>query len=154
MRQVGVSLIESLVALLLISIALLGVAALQLTSLQDARDTRWRVDAVSLANGMLELIRADSDQAKEFATVLAASPPATCSGDTVEICRSAQEWQADVTKTLPNALASVAVTTVDDIDRVTISLRWRQQPPTDDNPLPGCGSDALSGGCVVLETHL
>lgn len=42
MRQADVSLIKSLVALLPISIALLGVAGLQLLSLQDGRDVRWR----------------------------------------------------------------------------------------------------------------
>ncbi|MGC3874150.1 type IV pilus modification protein PilV [Halomonas sp. GXIMD04776] len=152
MRQDGVSLIESLVALLLISIALLGIAALQLSSLQDSRDARWRVDAISLANGMLELMRADPDSAESFEVSGGASSP-KCGAGEPEACHR-DAWLADVAQTLPNGLAAVAVNQVGGVDRVSISLRWRQQPPTAADPLPGCGIDAPSGGCVMLETRL
>ena len=152
MRQTGVSLIESLIALLLISIALLGVAGLQLTSLQDARDARWRVDAISLANGMLELMRADSGHAESFEIPLNAGSPA-CGAIRPEACLR-DDWLAEVAQTLPNAVPAVAVTQVGGVDRVSISLRWRQQPDDGANPLPACGADAPSGGCVMLETRL
>ncbi|SHF65026.1 type IV pilus assembly protein PilV [Modicisalibacter ilicicola DSM 19980] len=152
MRQTGVSLIESLIALLLISIALLGVAGLQLTSLQDARDARWRVEAISLANGMLELMRTDADEAAAFTLPLDAASPACGPSEPGACLRDA--WLADVAQTLPNAVATVSVAQVNDVDRVAISLRWRQQPPDAANPLPACGADAASGGCVMLDTRL
>lgn len=159
-RQRGISLIESLVALLLISIALLGVAGLQLTTLQDARDARWRIEAVALASGALELMRASRDNADAFEITSGEGPSIAACGDTdtAAICDSMMAWLDEVAR-LPNALAAITVDTVGDLKHVTLSLRWRQQPVKSEDegksdPLPQCGADAASGGCVMLETRL
>lgn len=154
MRQAGITLIESLISLLLISIALLGVAGLQLISLQDARDTRWRADAVSLSTSAADLVRAQPENAAEFEISGDDETIAACDGGDEDICRRMQAWLADVAQALPNSLAAVAVESEGNAERVTVTLRWRQQPPTDDDPLPACGVDAASGGCVVLGTLL
>lgn len=152
MRQAGVSLIESLIALLLISIALLGIAGLQLVTLQDARDARWRIEATSLAAGALERMRASPDQAESFEIDYGDATFTNCGGDG-GICSSMNDWLSEVQR-MPNGGARIAVTDDDDLTQVTISLRWRQQPPADGDPLPACGIDTASGGCVMLETRL
>lgn len=158
--QRGISLIESLVALLLISIALLGVAGLQLATLQDARDARWRIEAVSLASGALERMRASRENAGAFEINADDQKIAACAGGDTAICNGMKAWLSEVARLLPNARAAITVDIVDDSAQVTLSLRWRQQPPVKsededkNDPLPQCGADAASGGCVMLETRL
>nr|WP_297460464.1 type IV pilus modification protein PilV [uncultured Halomonas sp.] len=158
--QSGISLVESLVALLLISIALLGIAGLQLTTLQDTRDARWRIEAVSLASGALERMRASREDADAFEIDADDQTIAACAGGDTAICNGMKAWLSEVDRLLPNALAAIAVDTVDDLEHVTVSLRWRQRPPVESedegesDPLPKCGADAASGGCVMLETRL
>ncbi|WP_136068005.1 type IV pilus modification protein PilV [Modicisalibacter radicis] len=152
MRQAGVSLIESLIALLLISIALLGIAGLQLVTLQDARDARWRGEATSLAAAALERMRASPDQAGAFVIDYVDNTFPNCGGGG-GICGGMNNWLSEVQR-MPNGGAKIAVTKDGDMERVTISLRWRQQPPEAGDPLPTCGTDAASGGCVMLETRL
>jgi type IV pilus assembly protein PilV len=57
--QSGFSLIELLVAVLVMGVGILGVGALQLQSLQDNRTALTRVEAVNLAWDMLDRIRAN-----------------------------------------------------------------------------------------------
>ncbi|QFU03136.1 hypothetical protein FIU83_15960 [Halomonas sp. THAF5a] len=153
-RQDGITLIESLIALLLISVALLGVAGLQLLTLQDARDARWRSDAVSLANSAADLIRTRPENADQFKVEGADETIEACDGGDAAICERMETWLDDITQALPNSLAAIDVQQSDGVERVTITLRWRQQPPEADDPLPACGSEAPSGGCVMLETRL
>lgn len=53
-RQCGVSLIESLVALLLLALGVLGLAGLQAGTLAQARNANARAAAVQMANDLLE----------------------------------------------------------------------------------------------------
>jgi len=153
-RQAGVSLIESLIALLLISIALLGIAGLQLVTLQDARDARWRVEATSLAATALERMRASPDQAQAFVIDYDDEAFTNCGEEGGGICNDMNDdWLSEVQR-MPNGAARIAVTEDGDMAQVTISLRWRQRPPENSDPLPTCGADADSGGCVMLETRL
>ena len=57
--QRGVSMVEALVALLVLSIGMLGIAGLYVTSLQANRTALLRTQAVSLVNDMLDRIRSN-----------------------------------------------------------------------------------------------
>ncbi|MBA1288230.1 type IV pilus modification protein PilV [Pseudomonas japonica] len=59
-RQAGISLIEVLVAMLVMTLALLGAAALQLNSLKYTDSARLRTQASFIAYDMMERIRANS----------------------------------------------------------------------------------------------
>ncbi|MFW6092456.1 MAG: type IV pilus modification protein PilV [Pseudomonadota bacterium] len=58
-RSHGFSLIELLVAVLVMGIGVLGVTALQLVSMQNNRAALMRADAVQLAHDMMDRIRAN-----------------------------------------------------------------------------------------------
>jgi type IV pilus assembly protein PilV len=58
-RQRGVSMVEALVALLVMSIGMLGIAGLYVSSLQANRTALLRTQAVSLVNDMLDRMRAN-----------------------------------------------------------------------------------------------
>ena len=55
----GVSMIELLVAVLVMGIAVLGITALQMVSLQNNRAALYRAEAVQLAYDMMDRIRAN-----------------------------------------------------------------------------------------------
>lgn len=55
----GLSLLEVLIALLVLSIGLLGIAGLQLTGLQENQNAHFRTQAVYLANDMADRMRAN-----------------------------------------------------------------------------------------------
>jgi type IV pilus assembly protein PilV len=60
LRQSGVSLIEVLVAVLLVSIGLLGAAGMHVRSIQYTTDTERRQMAAMMATDMLETLRGDA----------------------------------------------------------------------------------------------
>ena len=59
-QQSGLSLIESLIALVIISIGLLGIAALQLTSMQQSASAHWHSQAVWYSCEMTDRISANT----------------------------------------------------------------------------------------------
>lgn len=64
--QGGLSLIESMIAVLVTSIGLLGVAALQATALRENNSAYWNSQAVLLAVDMADRIRANSGQFNNY----------------------------------------------------------------------------------------
>ena len=62
-RQTGLSMIELLVAVLVLAIGVLGITALQMVSLQNNRGALYRAEAVQLAYDMMDRIRANPEGA-------------------------------------------------------------------------------------------
>ena len=58
-RAAGITMVESLVALVVISVGMLGIAGLYVASLQASRSANFRVQAVNLATEMGDRIRAN-----------------------------------------------------------------------------------------------
>jgi type IV pilus assembly protein PilV len=63
-RQQGLSLLEVLIAVLVLSIGMLGVAAMQTTNIKNSQSAHLRSVAVVLAAGMAERIRAQPQLAR------------------------------------------------------------------------------------------
>ncbi len=60
-RQTGFSLIEVLVAVLILAVGILGIAGLQVTSMQMNRSALFRIEALQFGNDMLDRMRANVD---------------------------------------------------------------------------------------------
>lgn len=60
-KQLGASLIEVMIALLIFTVGLLGLAAMQLNALQSTTDSGQRSQAAWLMNGLAERMRANPD---------------------------------------------------------------------------------------------
>ena len=73
--QRGTTLVETLVALLVLSIGLLGVAALQLTSLRNNRSAHLRSQAQVMAYDITDRMRANRDSRARGATTTSLSAP-------------------------------------------------------------------------------
>lgn len=110
----GYSLIEILVAVLVLAIGLLGLAQLQLTSIQNTHSSHLRSVATALAYDMADRVRANqagfqtgaynNPAAAQDASCLGAGcAPAAMAG------HDAFEWQADAAAQLPSGAAVICL---------------------------------------------
>jgi type IV pilus assembly protein PilV len=107
----GFSLVEVMVALLVISIGMLGLAALYVETLRMNRTAIYRTQAVTLAADMAERIRANALAGAAYA---AGAADSGCS-DGVTNCTADQmaaqdlfDWQQATQALLPNGNAALA----------------------------------------------
>lgn len=129
--QRGFSLLEVLVALILLSVGLLGLAGLQVTSLRHNVDSLTRSQATLAADAILERVRANKANALDYATEFADG--VATSGD--EASHSAlattdlAAWKSQLADTLPGGQGQIGVAG-DSCSgriancRVTVTIRW------------------------------
>ena len=70
-KQTGFTMVEVLVALVVLAIGLLGIAALYLNSLQSGRTAIYRTQAVNLAADLADRIRANRTAQAAYGTLFA-----------------------------------------------------------------------------------
>jgi type IV pilus assembly protein PilV len=132
--QRGFTLIEVLVTVVLISVGLLGVAALQLTTLRANQESYARSQAGVLAADILDRMRANPLAFRGGAydvTWNGTSATTTPTGiDTLAIARASADllaWQTAINRTLPGDAVDVAGRVVRNGRIVTISIQWRER---------------------------
>lgn len=119
--QSGVSMIEVLVALLLVSFGILGLMRLQANSVANLSDTRYRTEAVMLANEIMSRIWIETD-VDNLPDYVDGSPPAALPPD----------WMAKVNR-LPGVVgvaANAPTVTVTGGNLVTVTIRWQAPSAT------------------------
>ena len=95
-KQTGFTLIEILVSLLILSIGLLGLAALQLTGMKHSQSAHYRSLAVNLAYDIADRIRVN--RGETYSTALTDAPPSVstdCESNSVN-CTPAQLATFDI----------------------------------------------------------
>ena len=144
--QAGVSIVEALVALLILSFGMLGIAGLYLESLRSNRTALSRTSAVALINDMGDRIRANRGGLANYA--LTSGTAATFTRDcSTALCTPTDlatwdkaQWYTSVTTTLPNGpdgtitpLTSITYTaaTATVPARYVIQAQWRETGNTD-----------------------
>jgi type IV pilus assembly protein PilV len=118
--QRGVGLIEVLVAVLILSIGLLGLAGLQMRTLRDNQSALERGVAVMETHAIADAMRADRILAttNRYNIALGAEPP---EGDTFRDV-ALREWLSNLENSLgPNATGSV---TCNNSPACTIEIQW------------------------------
>jgi type IV pilus assembly protein PilV len=132
----GFTLVEVLVALVILSVGLLGIAALLLSGLQGSRIALERTQAVTLAADIAERIRANRSAGNAYDTLdgtlspaLAASceqPASTCDAATMA-SNDLKRWQDAIAATLPGATGTVVVDGITaTLNRYAITVSWAQ----------------------------
>jgi type IV pilus assembly protein PilV len=116
-RQAGFTMVETLVALVVLAIGLLGIAALYLDSLRAGRTAIYRTQAVSLAADLADRIRVNRDAGLAYEIALAGTATAKANCTTTTGCNAADmagtdlsDWKARVAQQLPEGDGSVDVT--------------------------------------------
>ncbi|MFT4178465.1 MAG: type IV pilus modification protein PilV [Thermomonas sp.] len=95
-RQSGVSLIEVLVSVLILSVGLLGIAAMQATALRNGQSSLERSQAVIQSYAILDAIRADRSNATAYSTgsmrCAAVAPASDASATTALAQAQVNDW--------------------------------------------------------------
>ncbi|MGV8959389.1 MAG: type IV pilus modification protein PilV [Stenotrophomonas sp.] len=136
-RTRGFSLIEVLIALLLLSFGLLGLGFLQVMNVRYTQSAQHRTMATNLAYEVLDMMRSNHVAARQFGSI----NPGSFSGVKVPAsgcARSASgayvdniaRWKCEVVSSLPAGNAEIGF----DGDNVTVTVSWSDDVGRDDNP--------------------
>jgi type IV pilus assembly protein PilV len=131
-RQSGFSLIEVLVAIVILSIGLLGIAGLQLTGLRQVHNANLLFQAVIQANDISDRIRANSI-GLDSGSYNNISGTGTDPGCIQSSCTPTQlaatdafEWNTNNARLLPGGAGTVVVVA----GVFTITVSWTEMLPT------------------------
>jgi type IV pilus assembly protein PilV len=132
-RDRGISLVESLVALLVLSIGMLGIAALYVESLRSGRTALLRTQAVTLGGDMADRIRANPDGSSAYQdAITSAGEVAACkpSGTGCSVSDLAHHdkavWLGTIERALPDGTGTIVVNTATNPTTYTITVSWSE----------------------------
>lgn len=159
----GLTLVESLIALVILSIGLLGLAGMQLNSMQATQNAQMRTEAFQLASALADRMRANrancgayafnGNKDKGSAVELTAGDNALQVSAQPRVTNDLQDWWPAVDDALPAARADIDVVETGPGSRnhnVTIRLDWK----ADRRDTRNSGDDNTARRNVRLETWL
>ncbi|HHH44346.1 MAG TPA: type IV pilus modification protein PilV [Gammaproteobacteria bacterium] len=149
----GFTLIEVMVAVLILSIGLLGIASLQATSLRNNNDASMQTRAAYIASDMAERMRANSGSATSYVGAPSSSPPpndcvVTSCSPVDMVAYDMAEWN-QLLSTLPKGQG---VITDAGSGLFTITVRWDEAR----NDASGTGCDPDNSAdlrCLIITTQ-
>ncbi len=132
MKQKGATLLEVLVAVLVLSIGLLGIAGLQVISMKYTSSAYQRAQATQLAYDVIDRMRTNRDEAEKYGSgyvvalggsysVSTTCEAASCN-PTAMATYDIANWKVALAATLPSGDGSVSVNTATKM--VTVNIRW------------------------------
>lgn len=119
--QRGIALLESLLAILLLAIGLIGTIGLQARSVAALADAGMRAEAAIAANKLLGIMHTDIANVSSYRMSAGATPPARL-----------VQWHRETTRLIPGASVAVGVTpSVGAAPAVVnIEISWRRKAST------------------------
>jgi len=126
-RQRGATLIEVLVAMLILAIGLLGLAGLQTVSVQSNQGAYYRSQATILANDIVDRMRANRVAALADRSSYSASFPTPNSNNAIAGTVAQQDvngWLNDLALSLPQGTGSLSL---DNSNNVTVTICWNDR---------------------------
>lgn len=152
-RQHGFSLLEVLIALVVLSIGLLGLAGLQANGLKNNNSAYQRSQANLMVNEILDRIRANraglaaGSYDDPFSGGTPSDPGCISSGCTPAqlAAYDAFLWQGQVASILPSGVGDISGSGADSV--FTITIMW-------DDDRDGAGSDCTDLTCFIVSTRI
>ncbi|NJC47427.1 UNVERIFIED_ORG: type IV pilus assembly protein PilV [Xanthomonas campestris] len=134
----GFTLIEVLIAILILAFGLLGFALLQTMNVRFVQSANYRTQATNLAYDLIDQMRSNRYQVGQYtaATFAAGAVTATgaCvypTGQAVSVSQNITRWQCQVAKALGDK-AAATVTYVNGV--ATVAISWGDQRWDKENP--------------------
>jgi type IV pilus assembly protein PilV len=131
--QLGFTLIETMVALLVISVGMIGVAALHGQALSSSGIALRRSVAIGLASDMADRIRVNRTAAMAYEGAAADNGCAAPTGGGGGDCSPAQmaahdlfAWRAQIAQSLPGGTGAVDVDTATNPTTYTVTVSWAE----------------------------
>lgn len=130
--QVGFTLVEVLVALVILAVGLLGIAALYVDSLRASRTALLRTQAIAVASDLADRIRANRDACDASACAYTGEGALTAACETTAGCTAAElaandiaRWRDTASNLLPGFVGTVEF---DDgtPDQYVIRVTWTE----------------------------
>lgn len=121
-RQQGMSLIEVLIAVLILGIGVLGIAAMQASAMRNSQSSMQQSQAVIFANGLMDAMRANPNGAYSRSMPSPGSCPVPSAGASVA-SKDLHDWIAGLQSDMgPNACGAVAC----NAGNCTVTVRWSE----------------------------
>jgi type IV pilus assembly protein PilV len=144
MKQTGFTLLEVLVAMLVLAIGLLGLAGVMTSSMRDNLSASHRTQATWMASGIIDRMRANRLSAIGGSYTTALGSPGACSpvfpGGTIQ-AQDVAAWKNQLACVLPAGDGAVAVAAT---GRTTVSIRWNDSR----------GTQGQANQTFIVETQL
>jgi type IV pilus assembly protein PilV len=128
--QRGVTLVEILVTVVIISVGLLGIAALHTVSLRNGQYAHTRSQASSLANDIIDRMRSNKTIAETSTAYVIAVGTAAPSTPATLAERDLKEWKDGLAAALPGGDGSVAQNTIAGRTVVRVTVQWGEHQDT------------------------
>ena len=123
----GFSLVEVLIALVVTSVGMLGIAGLYVESLQAGRTSSFRVNAVALASDVADRIRANPTAGSDYQLVGGNNNCVLGNVDCTPTQMAANDidlWQTQADDTLPNGTVVITFDDTVEPSTYTIDVSW------------------------------
>ncbi len=140
----GFSLIEVLIALIIMSVGMLGIASLYVQSMQAGRTSLFRHNAVTLAGDVADRMRANPTAGVAYAGAGANNNCIAMGTNCSNVQMAAQDillWQEQADDTLPNGAVTITFDNTVNPPVYTIAITWdepgQSQNYTVATPIPG-----------------
>ena len=134
-QQHGFSLVEVLIALIIMSVGMLGIATLFVQSMQAGRTSMFRHHAVTMAGDVADRIRANPRAGAAYEGLGADTGCVGTGHDCNEAARAAHDillWGAQAGESLPNGTVTITYNDVVTPPEYTIRIDW-DEPGEDPN---------------------
>ncbi len=128
--QLGASMIELLVSLLIFAFGMLGLVGMQNKTLAYSQISLYRSQATALSDDILDRMRADRANAKSGDWTTGLTDAAAGISGTAIADTDMKEWKTQVEALLPSGQASVTIGTGLNAGVVTISIQWDERGTT------------------------
>ncbi len=119
--QKGLTLIEVLVSIVVLSLAVIGTVSMQMNALRYNQSSLNRSQATYAANDILDRMRANRSAATAGNYNITTSATATAS--TTIASQDLAEWRANLSQLLPEGTGGVSVSS----NVVTITIQWDER---------------------------